>query len=111
MSDITATLPHTVSTRAFEPDVQAPMSRELEAYYTASQWRMMWWRFRKHKVAVVAGALLLFFYVSILFVEMIAPYPLTERHTEFIYAPPQGIHLFHDGSFVGPFVYPLSYKL
>jgi peptide/nickel transport system permease protein len=33
------------------------------------------------------------------------------RNTEFIYAPPQTIHFFHDGAFVGPFVYGLDYRL
>jgi peptide/nickel transport system permease protein len=30
---------------------------------------------------------------------------------DFIYAPPQGLHLFHDGRFVGPFVYGFDYRL
>ena len=42
---------------------------------------------------------------------MIAPYALASRNTEFIYAPPQGIHLFHDGRFVGPYVLGLDYTL
>ncbi|WP_215897203.1 hypothetical protein, partial [Acinetobacter baumannii] len=48
--------------------------------------------------------------LSLPFVEVIAPYPLTKRHGDFLYAPPQGIHLFHQGSFVGPFVYPYTFK-
>ena len=44
------------------------------------------------------------------FVEVIAPYALTKRHGDFLYAPPQGLHLFHEGSFVGPFVYPYTFK-
>ena len=44
------------------------------------------------------------------FVEVIAPYALTKRHGDFLYAPPQGLHLFHDGNFVGPFVYPYTFK-
>jgi peptide/nickel transport system permease protein len=54
---------------------------------------------------MVAGALLLFFYVSILFVEFLAPYNLETRHPRHVYAPPQAIHFFHEGEFVGPFVY------
>ena len=42
---------------------------------------------------------------------MIAPYGLVTRHTDHIYAPPQPVHLFHEGSFVGPFVYGLDYTL
>jgi peptide/nickel transport system permease protein len=104
-------LPHYVSAAPFEPGRPAAMSASLEAYYTASSTKMMWWRFRRHKIAVFSGAVLLAAYFAILFVEMIAPYGLDRRNTDFIYAPPQGIHLFHNGSFVGPFVYPLKYSL
>ena len=104
-------LPHFVSNAPFEPGKPAPMSAALEQYYTASSFKMMWWRFSRHKIAVVSGALLLAAYIAILFVEVIAPYALDRRNTDFIYAPPQGVHLFHDGSFVGPFVYPLNYRL
>ena len=50
-------------------------------------------------------------YFSILVTEFLAPYGLHSRHTDFIFAPPQRVHLIHEGRFVGPFVYPLSYKL
>ena len=43
------------------------------------------------------------------FVEVIAPYNQTKRHGDFLYAPPQGLHLFHEGRFVGPFVYPYKF--
>ena len=35
---------------------------EEEVLAVAGQYRLMWWRFRRHKVAVAAGFLLLFFY-------------------------------------------------
>ena len=38
----------------------------------------------------------------------IAPYTPNERSAEYLYHPPQGIHLFHDGSLIGPFVYPTT---
>jgi peptide/nickel transport system permease protein len=104
-------LPHFVSDKPFDPGTPAPMSAALERYYTASQWQMMWLRFRRHKIAVVSGAVLLAAYISILFVEFLAPHALDRRQTNFIYAPPQGIHLFHNGQLRGPFVYPLTYRL
>jgi peptide/nickel transport system permease protein len=69
----------------------------------------MWWKFRRHRVAVIAGAILLAFYASILVSEILAPYNLHTRDTKHIYAPPQTLRLFHEGSFVGPFVY--GYKM
>ena len=41
----------------------------------------------------------------ILICEFLAPYNLHTRNVDFIYSPPQRVHLFHDGTFVGPFVY------
>ena len=43
--------------------------------------------------------------------EIIAPYNLHTRNTDYIYSPPQSVHLFHNGEFVGPFVYGRSYEL
>jgi peptide/nickel transport system permease protein len=104
-------LPHFVSREPFDPAAGERMSSDLERYYLASQWRMMWWKLKRHRLAVVSGAILLAMYLSILMSEMIAPYNLNTRDSEFIYAPPQRVRLFHDGSFVGPFVYGLSYRL
>ena len=39
------------------------------------------------------------------FAEVIAPYSPNQRDNEHLYAPPQALHLFHDGALVGPFVY------
>ncbi|MEO1250610.1 MAG: ABC transporter permease, partial [Pseudomonadota bacterium] len=36
---------------------------------------------------------------------------LETRNSQFVYAPPQVPHLFHEGEFVGPFVYGYSFKL
>lgn len=106
-----APMQHYVSTAPFDPYSVERMSAEQERYYLASQWRMMWWKLKRHRLAVVSGAILLVMYVSILFSEIIAPYHLHSRFTDYIYAPPQRVHLFHDGSFVGPFVYGFHYTL
>jgi peptide/nickel transport system permease protein len=60
-------------------------------------------------VAVASALLLLAFYLAVPFVEVIAPYNQTKRHGDFLYAPPQPLHLFHDGAFQGPFVYPYKF--
>lgn len=104
-------LPHFVSQEPFDPYLLETMSAEQERYYLASQWRMMWWKLRRHRLAVISGAVLMVLYASILVSEFLAPYALNSRHNDFIYAPPQGIHLFHDGHFVGPFTYGYDYRL
>jgi len=105
-------IPHQVSTEAFDPYSVERMSAEQERYYMASQWRMMWWKFLRHRIAVVSGAILLVMYASIVIVEWLAPYNLHTRNVDFIYAPPQGIHLFdRDWNFVGPHVHGYNYHL
>jgi peptide/nickel transport system permease protein len=104
-------LDHYVSTAPFDPYAVEHMSPEQERYYMASQWRMMWWKLKRHRLAVLSGAILAFMYFTILISEFLSPYALDSRHIHHIYAPPQSIHLFHEGSFVGPFVFGFRYEL
>jgi peptide/nickel transport system permease protein len=105
------TIEHWSSDAPFDPQSIEQLSEEQEKYYLASQWKMMWWRLRRHRLAVVSGVVLLLMYLSILVSEVIAPYALQTRNTDFIYAPPQQVHFFHEGEFIGPFVYGFDYHL
>jgi peptide/nickel transport system permease protein len=108
---VSGQLEHYVSKDPWDPHASEQLTAEQERFYRASQWQIMWWKFRRHKIAVLAGAILLAFYASTLISEFIAPYNLHTRDTRHIYAPPQRVHLFHDGSFAGPFVYGYAAKL
>ncbi len=98
-------LTHFVSQEPFNPVIDAELTPEQERFYMASQWRLMWWKLRRHKLAVIAGGILLLLYLSALFAEVVSPYELSHRNRTHIFAPPQPIHLFDKGRFVGPFVY------
>jgi peptide/nickel transport system permease protein len=102
---------HYVNPEPFDPTDVERLSPEQERFYTASQWQLMWWKFRRHKLAVVSGWFLLLMYGSIVISEWIAPYALDTKHPTFIHFPPQDVNLFHDGRFVGPYVYGYSFKL
>ncbi|NUB13914.1 ABC transporter permease subunit [Azospirillum brasilense] len=104
-------LPHSVDTAPWDPDEVERLSPEQERFTTASQWRMVWWKLRRHKLAVASGIVLLLLYASTLVSEVLAPYAVDSRNSHFIHAPPQTVHLFHEGQFVGPFVYGYSYRL
>jgi peptide/nickel transport system permease protein len=107
-----APLPHYVSDAPFDPYLVEPMTAAQERFYMASEWRMVWWKLRRHRVAVVAGAILLVMYLSILISEFLAPYPLDARNTDFIYAPPMRIHIFDDnGRLAAPYVLGYDYHL
>ncbi len=104
-------LPHFVSTAPFDPQSIGRMTPEQEKAALASQWRLMWIKFRRHRLAVWSGAFLVFIYLVALFCEPVAPYGSQTRNTDFVRAPPQAVHLFHEGRFVGPFVYGYQMKL
>ncbi len=106
-----AALEHFVSSEPFDPYSIEALTPEQERYYLASQWRLMWWKLRRHRLAVIAGVVLLVMYGTTLVSEIIAPYNLHTRHVDHIYSPPQALHFFHDGAFVGPFVYGWNYRL
>ncbi len=98
-------LEHFVSSEPFDPRSVEALTPEQERFYLASQWKLMWWKLKRHKVALVSGAILLLMYLIAAFCEVVAPYELQTRNSQYVYSPPQSIHLFHDGEFVGPFVY------
>jgi len=102
---------HFVSRDPFDPAAATRLTPEQERFYLASQWKLMWWKFKRHRVAVVSGIILLLMYGSTLVTEFLAPYNLHARHTDFIYASPSRVHLFHDGHFIGPFVYAQNKSL
>lgn len=106
MSDQTILSGHYVNPAPFDPYLAKPMTEAEDRFYRASSIRLLWWRLREHRIAVAAGLFLAVLYASLPFVEVIAPYPAVQRHADFIYAPPQQVHLLHEGSLVGPFVYP-----
>jgi len=100
-----------VSQAPFDPHSIEALTPEQERYYLAGQWKLMWWKLRRHKIAVFCGGVLAFMYFCALIAEMLVPYNMASRNTAYIYAPPQAVRLFHEGQFVGPFVYGLKYKL
>lgn len=71
--------------------------------HSASQWQLMWVKFKDHKLALVGLVVLLLFYLTALFAPAIAPYDPWED-TPSIYAPPTRIHIFHEGRLVFPYV-------
>ena len=103
-------IPHTVSSEPFDPSSVEQLSPEQERYFMASQWRMMWWRFLRHRLALVSGIFLLLLYSAILVCEFLAPYGTATRDHKSSFAPPQTVHLFDHGEFIGPFVYGFDFK-
>jgi peptide/nickel transport system permease protein len=102
---------HFVDPAPFDPGADEVLPEARQRELEAGHWRLVWWKLRRHRLAVASGLVLVGLYLIVLFAEVLAPYGLGDRDTDHIYAPPQRVHLFHEGQFVGPFVYPLDYTL
>jgi peptide/nickel transport system permease protein len=106
----TTTLKDSYSPRPGEgPELDRGAEQETVARaFVASQWQLVWWRFKEHKVAVVSGVFVILIYLVALFAEFLAPYAPDEVNALYLYAPPQQLHLFDtsDGGFTfAPHVY------
>ncbi len=91
------------------PD-SAPFEEETtsggEQVYVAPPSKLMWWRFRKHRMAVFSAIVLLLFYFVAIFSEFVAPYDPDDAQLMFKQVPPTAIHVRDaDGAFHWPFVY------
>ena len=85
-----------------------PVERS-EQFLIASQWRLMWWKFRKHKLAVVCSVILGVFYLVAIFCEFFSPADPRLRDSGHIYAPPQRMRFIgEDGFHLRPFVYGIK---
>lgn len=99
----------TTTVRPAESPPAPPDPMEEQEVLTASQWRLIWWKFRKHKLALWSGLLLLLLYGIAALCEFLAPYPLEYRDVDYVYAPPQTIRFVSDeGIHLRPFVYPIE---
>lgn len=81
-----------------------PADDGLEAVMISSRVRV-WRRFRKHKLAMGAGVVLIVMYLTMVLASFIAPYTDANEHRTLSLAPPTPIHVMHEGKFIGPFVY------
>ncbi|GAB5467274.1 MAG: ABC transporter permease [Rhodospirillales bacterium] len=63
--------------------------QRLLKYYSASQWTLIWWRFKRHRAAMVAAGILGFMALLGLFAEFVAPYGPTTRDVQYLDGAPQ----------------------
>ncbi len=87
---------------------QKTEKKKQDRYYYASQWQLMARKFRKHKLAMVSLVVLMILYIVAIFGNFFAPQGTEKYDGSYVNCPPHGIHLFHEGKFIGPFVYGLA---
>ena len=87
------------------------IAREMEIrYYTASQFQLMWWKFKKHRLALIGMSLLAVFIFIALFAEFLSPYGPAVRTPNYLFGRPQALHFVDaEGKFhLRPFTYALT---
>lgn len=92
-------------------DIPSPGDEKKLKYYTASQWQLVWWRFKKHKLAMAGALVLLTMAVMGIFAHIIAPYNITTRDRAYIMGAPQVPLMWdHKGFSPRPFVHGIKTK-
>ena len=100
VTDVKTLSPEVVSPRAAEAEIESSVS-------VASQWQLMWWKFRKHRMAMAGGTVTLIIYAIAIFVEFLSPSSPGVIRADYTWAPPQKLHFMRqteDGMRWDPYV-------
>ena len=94
----------------------ATAALDSQRIFVASQWQLMWWRFRKHKLAVASGLVVAGFYLVVLGADFLAYADPDASEAQRSLMPPQRVYWF-DGWRLSPYVHgikgardPLTFK-
>ncbi len=90
-----------------DEDAALPASAAEERVSVATQWQLMWWRFKKHRLAMASTAVVLFFYLLVIFADFLAYADPLASEAQRSLLPPQRIYWFDQGRFA-PHVYGLT---
>jgi len=82
-----------------------------DSYYIASQWQLMWRKFRRHKMAVAAAVMIGGLYLVAVFADFFSVNDYQQRSVDYVLLAPQRVHIFADGRLHAPFVYAVSQEL
>lgn len=85
---------------------ESGVSSSNEKLYLASYWQLMWWRFLRHRMAVISAVVVILLYLIAIFAEFVSPYIPDNSFVQYKLAPPSPIHIIDtEGNFRRPFVY------
>jgi peptide/nickel transport system permease protein len=65
----------------------------------ASNWTLIWWRFKKHRLALFSAGLLIVFYIVVLIPDFFATLDPEETESRLAWIPAQSVNLFDGWSF------------
>ena len=80
-----------------------------EKIYVASYAQLVWWRFLKHKMAVISAVIVLLLYFVAAFAEFVAPYAPDISFVRYKLAPPTRVHIIDsERNLQRPFIYRMD---
>jgi len=82
-------------------------TRAEERIAVATQWQLMWWRFRKHKLAMIGAVVLLLFYLTGFGADFLAYADPETSDAQLSLMSPKPIYFMDDGKF-NPHVYAIT---
>jgi len=82
---------------------------EEQALYLAPQWKLIWWRFRRHRLALLGTSVVLLFYLVAMFAEFLALQDPFQRDINKLYMGMRIPHVF-DGWKPHPWIYAVEQK-
>ena len=86
--------------------------RLQESLYYASQRKLVWHAFKKHKLARISFVVLAMLYFVSIFADFFAPFGTLERFKDFNDTPPTSIHFINaDGKLSRPYIYETTREL
>lgn len=77
-------------------EISEQTGQEVSTVFVASQWRLMWWKFKRHKLAMGGLIIVILLYLMAIFAELLAPNDPTEVNAAYTYAPPQTMGLYRE---------------
>jgi peptide/nickel transport system permease protein len=92
---------------AADEEAALPVSVAEERISVATQWQLMWWRFKKHRLAMASTVVVLLFYLVVIFADFLAYSNPLASEAQRSLLPPQRIHWFDEGRF-SPHVFGLT---
>ncbi|MEM7743312.1 MAG: ABC transporter permease [Pseudomonadota bacterium] len=99
---------HFVSDEPYDPggDLQVLDRADLDVPTRVLVWR----RFKRHRIGYACFLFLAACYLILPFIEIFAPYLPNRIQEDHIFAPPQGLYLFHQGEYIGLHTYATESK-
>lgn len=97
----------TAALPARSPDEDFITTQAEEQIAVATQWQLMWWRFRKHKLAMAGAIILLLFYAIALAADFLAYADPETSEAQLSLMVPQPIHWLDNGRF-SPHLYGIT---